>query len=213
MKVYFISGLGADSRVFKHIRLPQGYEMIHLDWLPPNKAETLTAYAFRMAQRIDLGQPFALLGLSMGGMIVSEIAKQYPPQKTILISSVPAAQYLPMYFKWVAKTGVHNAIPIGFIKSSAIAKRFFTSESKADKIVLKQQIRQTDNHFIRWAMNAIVHWDNNVLPDSYIHVHGNKDHILPLRNTKPTHIIQQAGHMMVMTHAEELNEILHQYLS
>jgi hypothetical protein len=37
MNVYFISGLAGDSRVFKHVRLPQGYEMVHLDWINPKK--------------------------------------------------------------------------------------------------------------------------------------------------------------------------------
>ena len=40
MKVYFVSGLAADSRVFKHIRVPAGFEMVHLEWLPPLANET-----------------------------------------------------------------------------------------------------------------------------------------------------------------------------
>jgi hypothetical protein len=39
-KVYFISGLGADSRVFSFLDLSY-FEPVFLDWLPPQKKESL----------------------------------------------------------------------------------------------------------------------------------------------------------------------------
>ena len=41
MKVYFVSGLAADKRVFKHIILPVGFETVYLDWITPLKNESL----------------------------------------------------------------------------------------------------------------------------------------------------------------------------
>ncbi|RYD69520.1 MAG: hypothetical protein EOP53_27030, partial [Sphingobacteriales bacterium] len=65
MKVYFISGLAADCRVFKRIQLPAGFESVYLDWIPPLPNESLQSYAMRMAESIDTNEPFALVGLSM----------------------------------------------------------------------------------------------------------------------------------------------------
>src|SRR6266487_4519719 len=98
MKVYFISGLAADKRVFKHIQLPPGFEAVHLDWISPQKDESLANYALRLADNINRNEPFALVGLSFGGMLATEIAKRYHPAATILISSVPVSTQLPGYY-------------------------------------------------------------------------------------------------------------------
>lgn len=39
MKIYGISGLGADKRVFQFLTL--NYEFISIDWITPNKNETI----------------------------------------------------------------------------------------------------------------------------------------------------------------------------
>ena len=131
MKVYFVSGMGADSRVFKHIRLPAGYEIEHLHWIPSIKNESLKSYAVRLSEKIVPGEPFALLGLSMGGMIAAEIANhwkstfRFSPYITILISSVPVHKHLPPHFKISRLLGLYKIVPVRFLKSASFLKRFF----------------------------------------------------------------------------------------
>jgi hypothetical protein len=52
MKVYFISGLAADSRVFKYIQLSEEHEIVHLDWIQPVADETLSEYAIRWQKKL-----------------------------------------------------------------------------------------------------------------------------------------------------------------
>src|SRR5258708_37464041 len=111
MKAYFISGLAADGRVFKHIQLPKGLETIYLNWIPPQEEEALPHYALRLATSINTKEPFVLLGLSFGGMLAIEIAKQLHPVSTILISSIPVSDHLPGYFKAAGKIGLHKMVP------------------------------------------------------------------------------------------------------
>jgi pimeloyl-ACP methyl ester carboxylesterase len=73
-------------------------------------------------------------------------------------------------------------------------------------------IRESDDSFIRWAMNAISTWQSIEAPSSRIHIHGTRDMILPIRYTKPTHIIAKAGHLMIMNRAKEINQILEKIL-
>lgn len=208
MKVYFISGLAADSRVFKYIRLPEAYEIVHLEWIPPEKKESLAVYAKRLAEKINTAEPFILLGLSMGGMIATEIAKTWNPLKTILISSIPVSQNLPLYFKAAASLGIYKFMPVMALKWAAKTKRYFTSESSEDKKLLRQVIQESDNDFIKWAIEAILTWNATDMPTNYIHIHGSKDGILPVRFTSPSHIIKDAGHMMILTNARQINRIL-----
>lgn len=212
MKVYFISGLAADGRLFKNIRLPEGFELVHLDWLKPARNETLGDYAVRMAERIDRSEPFGLLGLSLGGMLVTEIARRYPVAKTILISSVPSPRHLPFYFHIGGRIWLHRLLPVQLIKSATITKHFFSAETPEDKEILRQTIRESDNYFIRWAMDAIVRWKGEDASFPHIHIHGTRDEILPVRYTTPTHRIPGAGHLMVMNRSEELNRIIGEYL-
>jgi pimeloyl-ACP methyl ester carboxylesterase len=208
MKVYFISGLAADKRVFKHIQLPEGCDAVYLDWISPEKDESLSSYALRLAESINRQEPFALVGLSFGGMLATEIAKQYKPAVTVLISSVPVSTQLPGYFRMAGKMGLHKIVPISLLKTSAATKRFFTRENKEDKKLLWQIINESDTGLIRWSMHAILNWQNETIPPSVWHIHGTRDEILPVRYTNPTHTIPKEGHMLVMTNPHEVNAFL-----
>jgi pimeloyl-ACP methyl ester carboxylesterase len=208
MKVYFISGLAADGRVFKYIQLPSHCEAVFLEWIPPLEKETLQHYAGRMAEKINAAESFAIIGLSMGGMMATEITKRIKPQITILISSIPLSEQLPFYLKAAGALGLHRVVPLSFLKSAAVARSLFSLKTAEEKDILIQTIKESDSHFTRWAMNAILKWDNEALPAPYIHIHGTKDKTLPIRFTKPTHIIQHAGHAMVINRAKEINAIL-----
>jgi pimeloyl-ACP methyl ester carboxylesterase len=208
MKVYFIAGLAADKRVFKYIELPTGCEAVHLDWISPEKDDTLASYALRLAAKIDSCAPFALVGLSFGGMLATEIAKQYKPAVTILISSVPVANQLPGYFRMAGKMGLHKLVPISLLKSSAATKRFFTRENNADKKLLWEIINESDNGLIRWSIDAILNWQNETIPQPLLQIHGTRDEVLPVRFTQATHIVRKHGHMLVMTRPDVVNEIL-----
>ncbi len=213
MKVYFISGMAADERAFNHIVLPPGHEIIHIKWLTPNKDETLKEYAIRMATPIINTEPFTIIGLSMGGMIAVEIGKMYKAYKIILISSVPHPQHLPPYFRWAAAVKLHHVFSANAFKLGAYMKRFFTNENVADKKYLREMIRKSDPAFINWAINAILTWeDSSKQSCDYIHIHGSSDLLLPAKFTKPTHIIEGGGHMMILTHANQVNKILREII-
>jgi pimeloyl-ACP methyl ester carboxylesterase len=213
MNVYFIPGLGADKRVFKHIRLPDGYEYHYLDWLQPNKNESLQEYAYRLANNIDTSNPFIIIGLSFGGMLAAEIVKRYQNGRMILISSVACSGHLPLYYRVAGTIRLHKLIPISLLKSAALMKRLFTAETTEQKAYLRKMIREVDEQFIRWGLDAIVKWKGGDASGSILHIHGSSDGILPVSFCKPTHVIKGGGHLMVLTHANEINNILQNYLS
>ena len=111
--VYCLSGLGADKRVFTKLEL-KGYRQIHLDWLVPNNQESLTNYVKRLAVEIKDNNPI-VIGLSFGGIVAIEIAKQITVKKVILISSAKQSHEIPWYFK---------LFPIMFIMSMEQAIAF-----------------------------------------------------------------------------------------
>ena len=111
MNAYFISGLGADKQMFQRIKLPEGFTIVHLEWIDPLKDETFEHYAKRLAQGIDTSEDFILVGLSLGGLMSVEMNKFLHPKFTILISSVVNKKALPFWFVLAGRLRIPKIIP------------------------------------------------------------------------------------------------------
>jgi pimeloyl-ACP methyl ester carboxylesterase len=85
MTLYFISGLGADMRIFEKIQFSDSFKLIFIDWIVPIKNEPIRDYATRLSHSINTAEPFVIIGLSFGGMIATELSTIVVPQKTILL--------------------------------------------------------------------------------------------------------------------------------
>ena len=64
MKIYVVSGLGADFTVLEKIHFPQQHEVVFINWLIPLQNEDFLDYVKRMAESVDDSEPFYLLGHS-----------------------------------------------------------------------------------------------------------------------------------------------------
>ncbi|MFT7156313.1 MAG: surfactin synthase thioesterase subunit, partial [Parvicella sp.] len=85
MKIYCLSGLGADKRVFSKLSL--NYELIHINWVSVEKNTTIEEYAFQLSHSIDQTQEHIIMGVSFGGLIAMEVSKITKAKLIILISS------------------------------------------------------------------------------------------------------------------------------
>jgi len=212
LKAYFISGLGAGKKAFQRIKLPESFEPVYLDWITPEKDESLRNYARRFSSLIKNDDAFVLIGLSFGGMLASEIARLRNPMKTIIISSIGCANELPWYFKRAGRIGLHRAVPIKLLKAGTIIKNMIGAASKEDRAIIIDYAKFADPALVRWSLHAIVNWDQYQRLPGIIHLHGSKDLMLPLRYTQPDYIIKDGGHLMVFNKADEVNRILNEVL-
>jgi pimeloyl-ACP methyl ester carboxylesterase len=212
VKVYFISGLGADKRAFYKIKLPPGYQAVFLDWIVPLAGESFPDYAKRFSRSIEQDEEFVLIGLSFGGMLASEIAKIVSPKKLIIISSLSSYKELPWYFKLAGKLGIHRIISPSLYKQATIMNRFMGAGNKEMKSIVYSYVNNIDPAFIRWSLNAIVHWSHAERLSDLVHIHGSNDHLLPYKYVKADYAIKNGGHLMVMNKAEEVNSILEKVL-
>jgi len=211
-KVYLIPGIGADYRIFKHIRLPEGYEACYIHWIPPHKNEPLADYAFRLTQQMDTNEPFVLAGVSLGGIMATEIAKRIAPVCTILISSIPLSAQLPKFYKWTGRLHLENIIPVTFLKLGAVITHSLTIRPAANRRLMRQIDWAGDPVFIRWALRAVLEWHNETLPQPLFHLHGTRDLVFPIRFTTPTHILPKGGHFFLITRPEAVNRFLREVL-
>jgi pimeloyl-ACP methyl ester carboxylesterase len=213
MKTYFISGIAADGRLFRRIRLPAGIDAVYLDWIKPHPDESMEGYADRLAEKINTAEPFILIGTSLGGLMATEIALKYNPVAVIIIGSVPVVSQLPGYFRIAEKLKLYKLFPGSFYKFSAIVKHRLTPENPGDKKLIIRMIAETDPAFITWGIQAVLKWKNTRIPKSLYHIQGTRDEVFPYRFTSPTHTITKGDHVIVITRHEEVNNILAEIFS
>lgn len=209
MNVYFISGLGADKRAFEKLKLPDRFSLHYLEWIKNKKGETLNEYAKRLATAIDTTQPYALVGLSMGGMIAAAASQFLQPYKTVLISSVGCTEEFPPLLKLARLTQLYRLVPARlFTTPNILTYWFFGAKRGAEKVIMRHIMTYSDPAFVKWSVGAILSWGNNVRPKNLVHIHGEKDKILPIKYTKPDVAIKNGSHFMVWTKAHEVSKAL-----
>ncbi len=209
--IYFLSGLGADARVFKNLVLP-GYDRVYIEWIGPLPKETIAQYATRIKSQITTERP-VIIGLSFGGMIAIEIAKQIPETKVILISSAKTKRDLIPGNKLFFKLKLYKIIPGFMIKhTNFLVNNLFGVKTKEDKEILKAVMKETDVHFFRWAVGSIAQWDNEVVPPQVIQIHGTADRMIPNFGVEPDYTIDGGGHMMVLNKADTISKIILDHL-
>ncbi len=63
IKLYIISGLGANARVFDKITFNEDIDPVFIDWLMPERDEDFDHYISRMAEKIDDTKAFLFIRL------------------------------------------------------------------------------------------------------------------------------------------------------
>jgi len=209
MTLYFISGLGADKRIFEKIILPADHNIVYLNWILPQKNETLEAYSRRLSLEINTSEPFSLIGLSFGGMLAIELSKILSPEKTILISSISSHHERPWYFKLLKIVPIYKFIPKSFleIKQPLIYKLMGVTNSEEQKLLYAMLV-DTDITFFRWAVKSILNWEQTETIQNLYHIHGSADQMFPIKYTHPTQIIKNGKHLMIYTNASEISDML-----
>lgn len=211
MKIYFIPGLGVDERLFINLQL-EGHEVHYIKWILPHKNESLRDYALRLAEQIDTSKPFALGGVSFGGMCATEIAKVLTPRKVILISSCKGDNELPWMIRCWKYFPLHKLFGDKFYINFAVRiKERFGFHGKEQEKLFRDMMQSMPAGYFSRACNCIINWHNrhHVLT---IHLHGDNDRILPFRNIKDVIRIAGGSHVMVLNNAGEISRQILQAL-
>lgn len=210
--IYCISGFGADERVFS--KLDFGDHPIHfISWLTPLKKESIEQYAKRMGEKIQHDNPI-LLGLSFGGIMCIEIAKIIKTHKVILISSIKSFREMPLWMRLAGKSKLNKFFPLKSFRIIEPIENYNLGIENSDELKLVREYRRNiSQQYTNWAIHQILHWKNEWQPGALIHIHGDKDHIFPIKNIKADYIIAGGGHFMIMNRAEKVNGIIKDLLS
>ncbi|MFM9987722.1 alpha/beta hydrolase [Flavobacterium sp.] len=209
INVYFMPGLAASSTIFEKIKLPEEIFEIHLlDWIMPEKAETLKNYAERMSKFVKHNKA-VLIGVSFGGILVQEMAQFLELRKIIIISSVKSNKELPSRMKIARTTKAYKLIPTSLLSNvDALAKYAFGTMIKERLKMYKKYLTMSDKVYLDWAIEQVVCWERTIVDNNVIHIHGDNDSVFPVQNIKDFINVKAGTHIMIVNRYKWFNENL-----
>jgi len=205
-KVYFLSGLGADKRAFSVLDL-SFCEPVFIDWIKPLPGESLVHYATRLRQQIPEEHPI-IVGVSFGGMLACEMAKTDALMKVIIIASNKSANEFPYYLRLGKYFPVYRWLPGKLIKSGRSLIWILGIKDKAQKKLVADIASGIDPAFLKWAIDAILHWQEKNVPVNVTHIHGTADKLLPFRYVKADYEIKGGTHLISINKPKEISSLL-----
>ena len=208
--VYFMPGLAASPTIFENIKLPEDqFEMHFLEWFLPTDKETIESYALRMTEKIQDENP-VLVGVSFGGVLVQEMAKQMKVRKVIIISSVKSNTEFPSRLKMARATKAYKLLPTQLLSNvELLVKYAFGNNIVAKRLKLYEKyLSVRDKKYLDWAIENTLIWTQKKADENVIHIHGDADEVFPIKHIQNCIVIKGGTHIMIINKFKWLNENL-----
>ena len=213
--IYFIPGQGSDKRIFDSLTINSDYKLKYIEYGTPEKGVSLVDFAKQISTSIDTSEEYVLVGVSLGGMICTELNEILNPDKVIIISSAKNRKELPFRYKFQRIIPLFEIFPACVIFLGAkILQPLVEPDRNNNEDTFKSMLYSKNSKYIKRTVRMIIRWKRTANSEKVIHIHGTKDHTIPIRNViKPDYIIENGSHMMTLTRAKEISEIINRELS
>jgi pimeloyl-ACP methyl ester carboxylesterase len=216
LPLILLGGMGADERLFgpQVCAFPQ---VVVPRWITPRADESIGDYAARLAANLDIAGPCFVGGASFGGFVAIEMARHVDARACFLIGSVRSPAELPLRVRALRRLGgATRVVPFEWVCRAAGCgvELFGFCSAPATRGVLRQ-LADADAKFLRWATRAVLTWRPDPRPPTRVpvyHIHGDRDHVLPVACTRADRVVRGAGHVLTLTHAEEVNDFLRTHM-
>lgn len=208
MRVYMLPGLGADVRIYQNIDLGPGHELIALPWIAPESSSTLGAYAQRMASHYALQPPYALGGVSMGGMVAQEWARLAHPVHLVLISTATSRADLAAMLRLAAGLHLGPFLTKSMLTTLGAMGDKFTSKTKEGRALFLDMLHGSDAGLLEFGARAILEWSPPGIEVPYTRVHGTADRVFPFGKWEGCHAVKGGNHFMVFDKASTISAMV-----
>jgi pimeloyl-ACP methyl ester carboxylesterase len=206
-QIYCISGLGADFRLYRNLILP-GCTLLPLNWIKPENGDDMASYARKLTEQIKVPDPI-IIGMSLGGMMAVEIARQHPDWQVFIVSSAKTKMELGYgngIVKWLGQKEPVLNILLKFPDFALL--RLLGADTPEKKELIRVMLSETPKGRLIWSMKAILDWGSTSYTTNIIHLHGTFDKVIRPAHVHPDHWIEGGSHVMVYDRAEEVAEII-----
>lgn len=213
--IYFVPGLAADVSIFEFLQFPsERFELHYLEWqIPLSEEESLSDYCLRFAAKIKHKNPI-LIGVSFGGIIAQELKSLVHAEQCFIISSIKSRNEMPIRLKLLQKTKTYKLFPTGAVVNlEDFTKYAFGDVAKRKMKQYKKYLSVRDKTYLNWAIHNVLHWNRMEPDEEIIHLHGDNDHVFPVKYIQNFTLIEGGTHAMVLMKGKIISKILHSHLS
>lgn len=210
-----IPGMGADERLFEAQRR-HGLDFDVPVLTTPGRRDTLVDYAARIRDQLRLSPPCVVGGVSFGGMLACELARLTSARCAILIASCRSGAGVPSHYRMIEV--VARVIPDFVIRHRAtVSGRVFAAIeciTEEQKQIVMQMSRDVAVPQLRRIARMILEWQTPEQWPMPVHqIHGDSDRIIPLQRVRADEIVPGGGHLINMTHAQQVNAFIERHLA
>ena len=201
LPMILLPGLNGDPRVFA----PQAAafpDVRPVRWTLPPRGDRLAVYAARLAGSLGRVGPCVVVGVSFGGIVATELARHVDATACVVIASARDPAGLPAAVRALRRAA--TVVPSAAVEL-AVRAGVTTAAPQDDR----RRQDTTDRAFRSWAVNAMVTWrPAGPPPCPLVQIHGDRDRQFPGGTAVADHVIAGGGHLLTITHAEQVNAIL-----
>ncbi len=215
MKIYMLSGLGADGRIYDRLkRHVPGYEIIALEWKDPGESKTMADYAQLLDAHYELEPPFILGGVSMGAMVAQEWAKIRKPVALILISTVHDDSDYPWILRLASRSRLTHILRKWMLIRIATVADKFTTKSGNGRSLFFDMLYKTEARVMEFGARATTAWKPCGTEVPVLRIHGTLDRVFPFRKIKtPVVPVQGGSHFMIVDRVGEVGEVIYDWMN
>jgi len=209
MDIHLIPGLGADHRIFDKLLVDVPNRYAH-DWPIMAAGSSLRHFAETIAERIDAKRPHVLIGMSMGGMVVQEMAAITKPARVVIISSWKGPHEMPLPIRSLRGTHPERILTKEVLKRLMPMIRWQMGASgKEEWALLNAFMGAHSIEQLKAQVSAVMDWKGLPMPiEGLLHIHGDQDRLMPLISIQGAEVVPGGTHLMVYSKAREVEAIL-----
>lgn len=211
-RIIFFSGMGGDERLFQYLDLGEK-EVLHVGWQDPEPKEDFKQYVLRLIADVEVKPTDILIGASMGGLAVQEVAAVFPVKSVILISSLRSGETLQPLFTAAQRLSLLNLVQSDLLRTTIVSgAKLIKPMVEERKKVLYGMLDQFSGAYYKWAMNAVLNWKGANVTCPVFHVHGDKDELFPIAQVKNAVLIEGGRHLMIVSKPEEVSHVVRDFI-
>jgi len=87
-------------------------------------------------------------------------------------------------------------------------RMLFGSLARSHEELFWAMLGQASPSFLQWGIRAILSWKPSTVSVPVHHIHGARDRLIPLRRVGPDRIVAGGGHLLTLTHPNEVNAFI-----
>ena len=207
-KLILLNGMTPGGRVFKRLLpLIDHYQLV--EWIDPGEDRSISEYAERLQNFLGNVGDCDILGVSFGGIVAQELAPLIGAKNCFIVSSIADAKELNSLHKLLGKLPYH--LNENFLSLAGSSSGLIANIGSAPSIRFTNFVGE-EGQWFRWATSAVLGWtpkrDHSI---RYIRIHGDVDETFKKGHLYSDHVIKGATHVLALTHAEKLAEVLSKY--